>query len=93
MVLTVQHNSIFLKNSTHKKSFSLLDDKYVTENNKVYSISPSIIAKYKLSANDDFLCVGSDKGVDSVQSDILTVDHSKKNCNLRYENLFFEDMF
>ena len=40
--------------------------------------------------------VRSDKDVyssDSVQSDILTVDHSKHfHCNLRYDNLVFEDL-
>ena len=96
MVLTVEYNLIFLKNPTNKKSFSLLDDKYVTETNKVYSVSPSIIWKYKLSVNDDLLCVCSDKDVyssNSVQSNILTVDHSKNfPCNLRYDNLFFEDL-
>ena len=49
-----------------------------------------------MSVNDDLLCVCSDKDVyssDSVQSDILTVDHSKNfHCILRYDNLFFEDL-
>ena len=49
-----------------------------------------------MSVNDDLLCVCSDKDVyssDSVQSDILTVDHSKNfHCNLPYDNLFFEDL-
>ena len=48
-------------------------ERYVTETNKVYSVSPSIISKYKLSGNDDLLCVCLDKDVyssDSVQSDI-----------------------
>ena len=48
-----------------------------------------------MSDNDD-LCVCSNKDVyssDSVQSGILTVDHSKDfHCNLHYDNLCFDNL-
>ena len=49
-----------------------------------------------MSDNDDLLCVCSNTDVyssDSVQSDILTVDHSKDfHCNLHYDDLCFDDL-